>query len=98
MLGAWIKRHAILVLVVVTVGSPWGHRGHLFGLEHAEYLRMVAQDVTTDMDRGNALARGIPRLGERQYLFPDRPGDGLPLHGGGYPRRGGHNHRPAQGQ
>lgn len=46
-MGAWVKRHAILVLVVVAVGVTVAV---CLALEHAEYLRMVAQDVTPDMD------------------------------------------------
>ncbi|MEQ1491994.1 MAG: hypothetical protein ABL932_15740 [Terricaulis sp.] len=47
MLSAWVKRHAILVLAVVAVGVTVAV---CLALEHAEYLRIVAQDVTPDLD------------------------------------------------
>lgn len=47
MLGAWVKRHAILALVVVSVGVTVGA---CLALEHAEYLRIVAETVPPGLD------------------------------------------------
>lgn len=47
MLGVRVKRHAILVLVVVAVGVT---AAVCLAVEHAEYLRIVARDVTPDLD------------------------------------------------
>jgi len=46
-IAAWVKRHAILILVVVAVGVTLAV---CLAIEHAEYLRIVARDVTPDLD------------------------------------------------
>lgn len=47
MLGNWIKRRALLVFVVVAVA---GTVGICAALAHADYVTIVAQDVTPGMD------------------------------------------------
>lgn len=47
MLGSWVKRHAILVLVLLALGITVGVCAVL---AYADYLQFVAQDVTPDLD------------------------------------------------